>query len=77
LVFDVFFFNNSLTFLAILILCLNGCSTIQPWQRGNLAKEIMAPDPNPEFSSLSQHVFGSREAGAAASKGVGGGCGCY
>mgnify|MGYP006271452349 CR=1 FL=1 len=60
-----------------MLVFLQACSEIQPWQRGNLAKEIMAPDPNPEFSSLNQHVYGSREAGSVASKGVGGGCGCY
>lgn len=71
------FFKNALIFLAVLFVCVPGCSAVQPWQRGNLAKDMMAPDPNPEFSSLSQHVYGSREAGAVASKGVGGGCGCY
>lgn len=61
----------------IILLNISGCSSVDPWQRGNLAKGIMAPDPNPEFSSLNQHVYGSREAGAVVGKSVGGGCGCY
>jgi hypothetical protein len=60
-----------------LFLALSGCSSVAPWERGNLAKPIMAPDPAPLQSSLRVHVYASREAAGAATFGAaGGGCGC-
>jgi len=58
-------------------LLLAGCSPLQPWERGNLAKPQMAPDPYPLQSSLRAHVYNSREAMAAGGASQGGGCGCY
>ena len=56
---------------------LSACSTVQPWERGNLARPIMAPDPSPLQSSLRVHIYASREAAGAATFGAaGGGCGC-
>lgn len=50
---------------------------VQPWERGNLAKPIMAPDPSSLQSSLRVHIYASREAAGAATFGAaGGGCGC-
>jgi hypothetical protein len=64
----------------LLILCCAitaGCSDVQPWQRGNLAKPIMAADPYPLQTSARMHNYASREAAGAASSGAsGGGCGC-
>jgi hypothetical protein len=66
----------------LLLACLvsllqTGCSEVQPWERGNLAKGIMAADPLPLQSSVRQHNYASREAAGAASSGAsGGGCGC-
>lgn len=67
-----------LLWVAALGISSNGCTTIEPWQRGTLAKAHMAPAPHPLHNSLRNHVQNSREAasggdGAAA----GGGCGCY
>jgi len=60
-----------------LVLALSGCTSVAPWERGNLAKPIMAPDPAPLQSSLRVHVYASREAAGAATFGAaGGGCGC-
>ena len=60
-----------------LVFGLNACSTVEPWERGNLAKPIMAPDPTPLQSSLRVHIYASREAAGAATFGAaGGGCGC-
>ena len=60
-----------------LALLLGGCSVVQPWERGNLAKPVMAPDPSPLQSSLRVHFYASREAAGAATFGAaGGGCGC-
>ena len=56
---------------------LTGCAEVKPWQRGNLAKSIMANDPSPLQSSFRQHNYSSREAAGATSSGAtGGGCGC-
>jgi len=56
---------------------LSACSEVQPWERGNLAKDIMASDPYPLQSLVRQHNYSSREAAGAASSGAsGGGCGC-
>lgn len=55
----------------------SACSDVQPWERGNLAKAVMAADPSPMMSATKQHNFASREAAGAASSGAaGGGCGC-
>jgi len=60
-----------------LALALSGCTSVAPWERGNLAKPIMAPDPAPLQSTLRVHVYASREAAGAATFGAaGGGCGC-
>jgi hypothetical protein len=60
-----------------LALLLGGCSVVQPWERGNLAKNIMATEMSSAQASLRQHNYASREAaGAAGSSSSGGGCGC-
>jgi len=53
-----------------------GCSPVAPWERGNLAKEEMALDPNPNLSHIRDHIFTSREASQGGASGSGGGCGC-
>lgn len=66
--------------LLALLAPLAGCATVEPWQRGVLAKPHMALDPLPLQSALRAHVQGSRQAGAAPAGAVaaeGGGCGCY
>ena len=56
----------------------SGCSTVEPWQRGTLAKKQMEPNPRPLQSKLRQHVESSREAASGGdSAAAGGGCGCY
>jgi hypothetical protein len=66
---------TSLTLLCVLF--LSGCSTVQPWERGTLAKPQMALDPYPMQSTYRAHNYNSREAGAGAGSHGGGGCGCY
>ena len=56
---------------------LTACTTVQPWERGNLAKPQMAMDPYPLQSALRAHNYGSREAAAGGNAAQGGGCGCY
>ena len=59
-----------------LLLSLSGCTAVQPWERGTLAKPQMALDPYPLQSAITAHNYGSREAGAGSKAGQGGGCGC-
>ncbi len=60
-----------------LLLNLPACTSVQPWERGTLAKPHMALDPYPMQSSLRAHNYGSREAANGGSSAGGGGCGCY
>jgi len=63
---------------ALLVLVfLSGCSTVQVWERGNLAKPHMEIDPHDLQSGFRGHSYGSREAATAGNAGQGGGCGCY
>jgi len=62
--------------LAMMVLMfLAGCS-VSPWERGNLAREEMLPNPDPALSTMRAHVFESKEAASGGQGGVGGGCGC-
>jgi len=58
----------------------SGCSNIEPWvkpyERANLASEVMKLDRNPVSGSYMNHVHESREGARGASGSAGGGCGC-
>ncbi len=67
----------------VAILCLLvsvGCSNIEPWvkpyERANLADEVMKFDRNPVSDAYMNHVYESREGARGASGSAGGGCGC-
>lgn len=53
-----------------------GCATVEPWDRGKLAKPKMALDPDPLASQLETHVYNYREGATGGFGSVGGGCGC-
>ena len=63
--------------LLCLVIGLTGCTHVEPWERGNLAKPQMALEPDPMQNALRNHVYNSREAAAGSNAGQGGGCGCY
>jgi hypothetical protein len=64
------------TLLAGLLALCAGCSTVKPWERGQLAERKMQLVPNPAQESLQEHIYFSKEA-AFGGQGVGGGgCGC-
>lgn len=55
---------------------LAGCSSVQPWQKGNLAKPDMAFDADVLDARFMDHTYFSKE-GVSGGAGVGGGgCGC-
>jgi hypothetical protein len=62
--------------LSALAVALAGCTTVQPWQKGNLAKPEMIFDADPLQSRFEQHVYFSKEAASGGYGVGGGGCGC-
>ncbi len=67
-------------FAVVPILCAgllaSGCATVQPWEKGNLARKDMGFDPDPLETRYAQHIYFSKE-NASGGYGVGGGgCGC-
>ena len=58
------------------VLAASACSSVQPWQKGNLAKKEMAFDSDPLETRFQLHIYFSKE-NASGGYGVGGGgCGC-
>lgn len=57
-------------------LLLSGCSTVQPWQKGALAKSEMAFDGDPLEARFTQHTYFSKESASGGYGVGGGGCGC-
>ncbi len=62
--------------IILLMACVLSACSVKPWERGNLAKNIMAINPNPGLNALRDHAFVSKEASQGGFSGVGGGCGC-
>ena len=65
--------------LVVLMFALSGCD-VQPWvkpyERANLADEVMQFDRDPVASSYLEHVYEARESARGAGISTGGGCGC-
>jgi hypothetical protein len=55
---------------------LTGCGTVQPWQKGNLAKPDMAFDHDPLQTRFEEHTYFSKEGASGGMSVGGGGCGC-
>jgi len=62
--------------IAAACLPLAGCTTVEAWERGRLARADMAITPEPEREWLHSHVQTSREAAQGDHGAGGGGCGC-
>lgn len=63
--------------VAGLLSALSACTTVAPWERGNLAKPQMEAQPPAGQRTLLEHVYRSREATSSTGSAQGGGCGCY
>ncbi|HTR59044.1 MAG TPA: DUF4266 domain-containing protein [Casimicrobiaceae bacterium] len=62
---------------AVLALALlSACATVQPWERGTLAKPVMSVDDPPQEKTQKLRTYKAKEGGAAATGVGGGGCGC-
>ncbi len=64
------------TLLLSLGLCLGGCVTIQPWERGRLAQPDMQFGGAEELAAAEAHATEVREGSAGGFDAAGGGCGC-
>lgn len=54
-----------------------GCATeIRPWERGYLAEEHMAVEPDPLERTIREQIVTSKEGSEGGHGVVGGGCGC-
>ena len=60
----------------LLALSLIGCETVQPWERGNLARPEMQLNGDPLGSQLYSQVYDSKEASSGGTGTAGAGCGC-
>ncbi len=63
--------------LTLLTFVVTACTSVEPWERGRLAKPQMAADVHSLQDSVRSHVHSSREAAAGGDVAAGGGCGCY
>ena len=67
---------RSFLILAVLSLMLTSCADVRAWERGYLARDEMAWDPDALESALNDHIFFSKEASSGGNSAAGGGCGC-
>lgn len=74
-------YKNTITLLLCRVLLLAsfslaGCSSVQPWEKQNLARPEMTFDYEQLDTRYTEHIYSSKE-GASGGAGVGGGgCGC-
>ena len=62
--------------LALTLLAIAGCTTVQPWDRDLLAQKKMGLNPNPMLQAIDEHIYFSKEASMGGMDAGGGGCGC-
>ena len=65
--------------IRIVLLCLvilASCQTVQPWERGTLARPEMQLDEDALASQLFEQVYDSKEASSGGADTAGAGCGC-
>lgn len=55
---------------------LSGCATVKPWQRDQLARNVMTFDADGNPAGYHDHIYFSKEASAGGRDARGGGCGC-
>jgi hypothetical protein len=73
----VFVIRLSTLAVAVVTLALTtGCTTVQPWDRGNLADYTMQADRDVLQATMVEHIYFSREASTGGRGVGGGGCGC-
>jgi hypothetical protein len=69
--------NHKLTITLLTALLLtSGCTAVKPWERGNLASDVMSWQGDALKASLDNHVYFSKEGSSGGGQAAGGGCGC-
>jgi len=70
--------HRLLILVAVLsVLLSSGCATnVKPWERGELAKEYMALEPDSLKRTIQEQVVTSKEGSSGGYAVAGGGCGC-
>ena len=72
--------RNPVILFVLVLLTASGCANVEPWvkpyERANLASEVMQFDRNPVSNAYLNHVYEAREGARGASGSSGGGCGC-
>jgi len=63
-------------FVLLVLALLGGCTRVEPWQRGRLARSDMSLEPDPALAALRAQIHDSKEAAGAGGSGKAGGCGC-
>jgi Domain of unknown function (DUF4266) len=62
--------------IALLVSACSGLPTVNPWEKGILAKPSMTFESDRLEAKFAEHIYGSKE-NASGGNGVGGGgCGC-
>jgi hypothetical protein len=62
--------------LMMMMFLLSACTTVKPWERGDLARKNMQGSPIAQKSALDNHIFFSKEGASGGGAAAGGGCGC-
>ncbi len=62
--------------MLFIVLSLNACAVVKPYERELLAKPIMTFQPDPHEDVLDLHMLEAREAAVGGYGSAGGGCGC-
>ena len=60
----------------VALLTLAGCTHVQPWERGTLARPDMQFTADPLEAALMDQVHDSKEASSGGSQSARAGCGC-
>ncbi|NTV66861.1 MAG: DUF4266 domain-containing protein [Chlorobaculum sp.] len=63
-------------FALLLMTGLSGCSSVQPWEKQNLAKTEMTFEGDRLDTGYTEHIYSSKEASSGGAGVGGGGCGC-
>ncbi len=63
-------------FVLWVTLTVTACETVQPWERGTLAREEMQWEDDVIESRLRGQVYTRKEAASGGAGAAGGGCGC-
>ena len=62
--------------LVLSLLLAAGCASVEPWQRGYLARPDMALEPLMGSAKALEKTYASKEAAIGTGAVGGGGCGC-